>query len=147
MTLMMPPAAFTPTGVRRCPAITGTGTALTEGAHRGWATVSGESQRIAKFLAEVYQLADCGELQDATDKIFETVDQCLLNEQFNYCNKLLSRIDPRRLPTALMRSFLTITAAAKDKLPARGPFYEQVFQEVSRLQGIEKARRILAPLA
>jgi hypothetical protein len=101
----------------------------------------------AAFLAEVYQLADAGKLQDATDKIFETVDRCLLNEQFDYCNKLLSRIDPRRLPTALMRSFLTITSAAKDKLPARSAFHEQVFQEMSRLKGEEKAHRILGPLA
>lgn len=149
MTPVMPQAAFMHTGACTLPEVTGTGTAPTGENPRGWVTVavSGERQRIEKFLEAVYKLAELGDLQGATDEIFETVDQLLLDEKFGYCNKIVSRIDLHRLPTALMRSFLTITAAAKDKLPARRTFYEQVLKEMIRLKGNEKAQRLLGQLA
>src|SRR5258707_15637905 len=81
-----------------------------------------EALRINEFLEEVYHLA-AGDLQSATDTIFETIDRLLLDGAFTVCNEILRCVDVRRLPTALMRSFLTITAAAKDKLPARSAFY------------------------
>ena len=46
-----------------------------------------------------------------------------------------------------MRSLLTITAAAKDKLPARQAFYDQVLREMIRLKGNEKAQGLLGQLA
>ncbi len=106
-----------------------------------------EQLPIDEFLEEVYNLAAREDLQGATDKIFETVDRLLLAGAFTDCNEILRLIDLHRLPTALMRSFLTITAAAKDKLPARKAFYNQVLRETIRLKGNEKAQRILGQLA
>ena len=107
---------------------------------------SATSMCIDEFLAEVYSLADRGDLQAATDKIFETVDRLLLAGEFVVCDQILRHVDVRRLPTALRRSFLTITAGAKDKLPARKGFYEQVFSEMIHLKGNENAQRILGEL-
>jgi hypothetical protein len=103
--------------------------------------------RIDEFLQEVYSLAVREDWQGATDQIFETVDRLLLEGAFTVCNEILRHVDVRRLPTALMRSFLTITAAAKDKLPARQAFYHQVLSEMIRLKGNEKAQRLLGQLA
>jgi len=105
-----------------------------------------KAMRIDEFLEEVYHLAAV-DLQGATDKIFETIDRLLLEGAFTVCNEILRRVEVRRLPTALMRSFLTITAAAKDTLPARSAFYDQVLSELIRLKGNEKAQRILGQLA
>lgn len=110
-------------------------------------TGTGAATRIDDLLEKVYRLAALGDLQAATDKIFDTVDRLLLEGAFPVCDEILRRVDVQRLPTALMRSFLTITAAAKDKLPARKAFYNQVLAEMIRLKGNEKAQRLLEHLA
>jgi hypothetical protein len=102
---------------------------------------------IDDFLEEVYTLAGVDDLQAATDRIFDTMDRLLLRGAFTACNEILRRVDLHRLPTALMRSFLTITAAAKDRLPARKLFYKAVLAEMTRLKGDEKANRLLGQLA
>ena len=106
-----------------------------------------ETMGIGEFLETVYRLAKLGDLQGATDEVFETVDRLLLGGQFGVCNEILRCVDIHRLPTALMRSFLTITAAATDRMPARKPFYDRVESEMIRLKGKEKAQRILGQLA
>jgi hypothetical protein len=104
--------------------------------------------QIEEFLEEVYRLGDLNDLQGATDKLFKYVDDLLLAGAFPVCNEVLKRVDAKRLPAALMRSFLTITAAAKEKLPARGAFYRDAFSEMVRLKGdADKARRLLGRLA
>lgn len=103
--------------------------------------------RMDEFLEGIYRLVELDDLQGATDSIFETIDRLLLEGRFAVCDEILRRVDMRRLPTALMRSFLTITSAAKDKLPSRHAYYEQVFKEMSRLEGNEIAHRIFGPLA
>ena len=115
--------------------------------HGRTSAASGETTLINEFLEEVYSLTVLGDLQGATDKIFETVDRLLLEGAFTVCNEILRCVEVRRLPTALWRSFLTITVAAKDKLPARKAFYHQVLSEMIRLKGNEKAQRLLGQLA
>jgi len=105
------------------------------------------SRPVNDFLEDVYGLAARGDLQGATDTIFDRVDRLLLEGAFTVCNAILLRADVSRLPTALMRSFLTITADAKEKLPARAAFYDRVMSETIRLKGSEKAQRLLEPLA
>jgi hypothetical protein len=109
--------------------------------------VSGEAIFIDEFLEKVYSLAGVGDLQGATDAIFETVDRSLQEGAFSACNEILQRVDVLRLPTAPMRSFLTITAAAKDQLPARKIYYDWVLSEMIRLNGNEMAQRLLGQLA
>ena len=113
----------------------------------GTGAVSGEVIFIDEFLDKVYGLAALGNLQEATDTIFETIDRLLLNGEFTLCSEILRGVDERRLPTALMRSFLTITAAAKDRLPARKALYAGVLSEMIRLKGDEIAQRLLGRLA
>jgi len=104
--------------------------------------------QIEDFLEEVYRLGDLNDLQGATDRVFKYIDDLLLAGAFPVCNEILERADVKRLSTALMRSFLTITAAAKEKLPARVAFYRDAFAEMVRLKGdADKARRLLGRLA
>lgn len=104
--------------------------------------------QIEEFLEQVYRLGDLNDLQSATDRIFKYIDDLLLAGAFPLCNEILKRADVKRLPTALMRSFLTITAAAKERLPARDAFYRDAFAEMVRLKGdAEKARKLLGRLA
>jgi hypothetical protein len=101
-----------------------------------------------KFLEEVYRLGELNDLEGATDRAFRYMDDLLLEGAFPVCNEILKRLDVKRLPTALMRSFLTITAAAKAKLPARKAFYTQAFAEMVRVKGdAAKALRLLGRLA
>jgi len=103
--------------------------------------------KIEEFLEEVYRLAELNRLQEATDEVFDQMDNLLCGGAFTVCDEILKRVDVRRLPTALLRSFLTITAAAKEKLPARKAFYNKAFAEVTRQKGPEKTHRLLAQLA
>ncbi len=98
------------------------------------------------FLRDVYRLARVGDIPGATDRIFDHIDRLLCNSMFSVCNETLKRIDPSRLPSSLRRSFLTITAAAKDKLPARATFYAQALALLAREKGEEQALKLLGRL-
>ncbi len=99
------------------------------------------------FLEEVYTLARANDLEGATDLIFDRIDRLLCDGAFQVCDAILSRVNVKLLPTALMRSFLTITGPAKAKLPARKALFAAVHQEMVRLRGEEKAKRLLDRLA
>ena len=111
------------------------------------ANSSRRNEAIDEFLQNIYALAQQDDLQGATDRIFETIDRLLLFQAFDACDDVLRRVDISRLPAALMRSLLTITYAARDRLPARKLFYDRVRSEIIRLKGEEKADRLLANLA
>jgi hypothetical protein len=103
--------------------------------------------RIEEFLEQVYRLGDLNHLEEATDNVFRYIDDLLLEGQFPVCNEILKRADVKRLPTALLRSFLTITAPVKARLPARKAFYRDAFAEMVRVKGdTAKAQRLLGPL-
>lgn len=102
---------------------------------------------ITGFLDDVYRLAAVGDLQLATDRVFDYIDRRLLEESFAVCNAILGRIDVRKLPAALLRSFLTITYAARERLPARRALYERAFQEMAGSKGHELAQKLLGNLA
>jgi hypothetical protein len=106
-----------------------------------------QARSADNILEEVYSLSVIGDLQGATDKVFDTFDGLLLEGDCAACNEILRKVDVSRLSTALMRSFLTITAAAKEKLPARKALYKQVLSEMIRLKGKEKAERLIGQLA
>lgn len=106
-----------------------------------------DAANICTFLEEVYRLAAIDNLQSATDRVFDHIDQLLCAGSFDVCDEILKRVDVARLPAPLLRSFLTITAAAKEKLPARQPFFVKAEQEMARLRGPEMAKRLLGRLA
>jgi hypothetical protein len=101
---------------------------------------------VRALLEEVYDLGQ-RDLQAATDKVFDTIDRLLCEGQEEVCDQILASVDVARLPTALMRSFLTITAAAKEKLPARQALFREIECEMTRLRGPDVTRRLLGNLA
>jgi hypothetical protein len=106
-----------------------------------------QERRIEDFLDEVYRLASLNDIEGATDRIFDHIDRLLSDGAFIVCDEILRRVDVEKLPTALMRSFLTITAAAKDKLPWREALYQKVERKMIQLKGEEKTKRIIGRLA
>lgn len=121
-----------------------------EAAHAARKPARPESKegKIEEFLEQVYRLCDLNDLEGATDKVFRYIDDLLLEGEFPVCNEVFKRADVKRLPTALLRSFLTITASAKSRLPARKAFYKDAFAEMVRVKGdTDKAQRLLGLLA
>lgn len=85
-------------------------------------------------------------IDNATDHIFDRFNLLLLEDRYIECDMILSQLDLSKLPTTLMRSFLTITAPAKDHLPSRNKFFNDVFSIFSALKGEERAEKILGRL-
>jgi hypothetical protein len=104
-------------------------------------------REVDDFLLEVYRLDASGDLQSATDKVFEYIDRLLVSKLFDVCTEILKRVNIERLSTALMRSFLTITFAAKDQIEERGAFFLRVEKEMIARRGPEVAKRLLLRLA
>jgi hypothetical protein len=102
---------------------------------------------ISIFLQGVYGLARVGDIPTATDVIFDRIDRLLSDDRLRACNEILKRVEPEKLPSSLRRSFLTITAAAKDKLPARRAFYDKALRLLSQEKDEAKARKLLGRLA
>jgi hypothetical protein len=100
-----------------------------------------------EFLEGVYRLDALDETQLATFKVFDHVERLLHEGAFDVCNTLIERIDVTRLSSSLMRSFLTITLAAKDSLPSRTKLLGRIESEMTRIRGSEITRRLLSRLA
>jgi hypothetical protein len=101
---------------------------------------------ISIFLDEVYSLAK-DQPDVAGGKIFDFLDRLLCAGFFTVCDEILDKVEVDKLPTALMRSFLTITAPAKLKLSARAALYKRIERKMVELKGLEKTRRIIGNLA
>jgi len=99
------------------------------------------------FLEEVYRLAATNDIEGTTDYIFDQIDKLLCNGDFAVCDGILKNLDVERIPTTIMRSFLTITATAKTNLPSRGVLYQNIEHKMTVLKGEEKTRRIIGSLA
>jgi hypothetical protein len=102
---------------------------------------------INTFLGEVYSLAKIGDTDAAGYRIFDFLDRALCDGFFAVCDEILSKVEVEKIPTSLMRSFLSITAPAKRKLPARAALYKKIEQKMIELRGEEKTRRIIGNLA
>jgi hypothetical protein len=101
---------------------------------------------IERFLSGIYRLGSTGDLEGATDRIFDVIDRLLSASLYEVCDKILKQVSVDRLPTALLRSFLTITAAAKDRLEERPAFFKRVETEMIGKRGEDTARRLLSRL-
>ena len=76
------------------------------------------------------------------------LDDLLHEESYDVCDEILKQVDAKKLPSALLRSFLTITAPAKDRLRYRETFYKAAFAEMVRVKGdVAKAQKLLGRLA
>lgn len=101
---------------------------------------------IQCFLEEVYQLDKDGNKQDAGDKVFGFIDNLLSEGLFDTCNEILARVDISKLSTSIMRAFLEITYAARDKLAVRSTLYHKIMKEMIAKRGEQMARRLLGRL-
>ncbi len=106
-----------------------------------------EYNQIHGFLEEVYWLASIDDLDGAGDRIFDFIDRLLCDGSFDKCDTILRCIDVEKLPTALMRSFLSITAPAKGRLPSRPALFRKIETKMLELKGVERTRKIIGNLA
>ena len=81
---------------------------------------------IDQFLDRVQRLDRAEELQAATDQVYDLFDRLLTEQAFETCDRILMQVNVNKFSTSLLRSFLTITAAAKGQLKARAGFFAQV---------------------
>ena len=103
----------------------------------------GSTSEITVFLAAVYDLARRDEGDSAIDVIFQYMNSLLVEGRFEDCDRILGEVEIARIPTVLMVSFLTITAAAKTNLKNRGGFFKDVRRVVARERGEKTAQRLL----
>ena len=101
---------------------------------------------VEDFLPIVYLAVSNAQNDAATDIVFDNIDRMLCDGSFSQINALLKRVEVEKLNSTLMRSFMTITAAARDKLPARKPLYDKIYARMIELKGQEKADKILKNL-
>jgi hypothetical protein len=76
------------------------------------------------WLEDVYSLVRREKIDPAIDLLFDRVDNLLLAGKFSECDALLKVIDVKRLDSNLIVAALSITDAAKDKLPSRSQFLD-----------------------
>lgn len=101
------------------------------------------TSEISAFLDTVYDFSRRGKEDHAIDVIFEYMNNLLVERQFEACDRILGEVDIARIPTVLMVSFLTITAAAKAKLKSRRRFYKLVERLVAKERGEKATQRLL----
>jgi hypothetical protein len=101
---------------------------------------------IAVFLTEVYDLGK-RDPECCQDLVFDTLDRLLCDSQVDFCDQILASVEVERLPPWLLRSFLVITAAAKEKLPSRSDFFSRAFAAMEQQSGSDRTRRLLERLA
>jgi hypothetical protein len=93
-------------------------------------------------LTNIYLLVDQHRVDDATNILFERMDELLSAGKFQLCDDLLRSIDLQRLDTNLVVAVLSITLVAADHLPYRQRFVERAVQRLEHLAP-ERVDRLL----
>jgi hypothetical protein len=106
----------------------------------------GTRDDVGRFLDGVYQAVARGDIDGATDEVFDRIDGLLENGEFAACDCIFQRIDLDRLDSNLMVAFLVITLPASEHLHERGPFYREVQRNLTRDRGPEAVEQILRGL-
>ncbi len=101
---------------------------------------------MADFLDKLQNLSDAEKKEEAIDLIFDTFDKLQSEGSFGECDDILYFANINTLMPTLLRSFLTITWANKDKLPGRTEFYNRVKNRYLELFGEERTKRVLDKL-
>ena len=84
------------------------------------------------FLDEVYGLVAAGSERKALTRIFDFCDELVLAENFSSCSAVLKEVDLDRLEATTALGFLSITNAAKERLPDRPQYLDRVATMLSR---------------
>lgn len=95
----------------------------------GLRTVDPARRAREDALEELYSLSESGEIDDGLDYLYDTIDDLLLEEQYDTCDAYLKEIDIEQLDPDILVGLLTITYSARDQLRTRG----EIFQRISAL--------------
>jgi hypothetical protein len=99
--------------------------------------------KIQQLLQDVYRLSEIEMVHGAGDLIFDFVHDALRQGDFGAVDHLLESVEPSKLKSSLMITFLSTTLAAKHKLEVRDSYFQRVLHHLSRERGPEKASRLL----
>ena len=95
-------------------------------------------------LHSVYKLVLEKSTDEAVDVLFKHVDELLTEEQFEQCNAFLQEVNLQRLDTNLVVALISVTRAAKEKLPYRTAFLACAEARLIQLAP-ERAERLRGP--
>lgn len=101
---------------------------------------------VRRFLEKTYQTVARGDIDTATDEVFDRIDGLLEAGDFAACDRILQMADPDRLDSNLMVAFLVITLPARERLRERGAFHDAVRRILATSRGEAAAEEILRGL-
>ena len=107
----------------------------------GWSFGSTDDARA--FLEELYALRQ--EPRRAVRRVFEFMDNALLDNRRNVCDAVLQMADPARLDLTTATGLLAITLQAQDILVNRNTYYQRIKQWLVK-ENPEELDAILAGL-
>lgn len=99
-----------------------------------------------RFLDKVYRLDAANQLSDAADLVYDHLEQLLHEGAHEACDRILGMVEVDRFSTAMMRSFLTVTAPAKSKLKCRSELYARIEKAMISRTDPERTHRLLCRL-
>jgi hypothetical protein len=85
-------------------------------------------------------------IEDALDALYDRVDGALLAGNFAAVDRELAAVDVGTTELTLLLGWLTITYAARERLPLRARFAVRVFLRAEREQGTDAAVELLRGL-
>lgn len=94
----------------------------------------------------IYKLCLEDRSDEAIDLLFDRVDDLLLEGRMDEVDRLLEQVKLERLNEDLLVAFLTITAAAWDKLPAREKYREKMRRLMVERKGEAYTAELLSQL-
>lgn len=98
------------------------------------------------WLETVYRMCERNKNRAAIDTVFDKVERLLYDSEFASCDALLRLVDIHRINRSVVISILSITWAARNFLPYRNKFVEEVEYMLTWQVGKERAERLLAGL-
>lgn len=101
---------------------------------------------INKIKSELNILQKAGDIEISLDYVFNTIDDLLIEGQFDLCNSLLDNIEIKELDINILIGILTITSEFKEKLYIRESFFQKVQDFIYDIYSFEEAEQILAGL-
>lgn len=91
-------------------------------------------------------MADDTDIESALDALYDRIDDRLLAGDFVTVDREIASVDVAATDLTMLLGWLTITYAARERLPARGRFAVSVFGRAEREQGTDKAVELLRGL-
>jgi hypothetical protein len=106
---------------------------------RGFASAESEphDSRIG-FLARACRLEKLGQVDAALDLVYDQIDEMLNTGKLEQVNRLLANAEVGSLSADVLLGLLTVTLPARSKLPARGPFFQEVAKVLKHRQELEE---------